>query len=108
MRKSWFLFGLPLCLAVLLAWGVAVEPGLLIGRHVSRNAWPGSDLKIVFFSDLHAGSPHIDREYVEKLIGRIDGESPDIILIGGDMVINGIIGGTKQSRSRMWRTCLAD
>ena len=66
---------------------------MLIKRQISRNSWPGAELKIAFFSDLHAGAPHIDRDYVENLIFRINAESPDLILIGGDMVINGIAGG---------------
>jgi hypothetical protein len=67
---------------------------MLIQQRIPPKVWPGSDLKIAFFSDLHAGAPHIDRAYVENLIARIAAESPDLILIGGDLVINGIVGGS--------------
>jgi predicted MPP superfamily phosphohydrolase len=77
----------------LASWGLLVEPGMLMRRHVSREGWPGTELKVAFFSDLHAGAPHIDQDYIEKLIARIAAESPDLVLIGGDLVINGIIGG---------------
>ncbi len=92
-RRHWLLRAILAFGTGLLAWGVFVEPGMLVKRQVVRNNWPGSELKIAFFSDLHAGAPHVDREYIEKLIARISAESPDLVLIGGDLVINGIIGG---------------
>lgn len=51
-------------------------------------------MRIAFFSDLHAGSPHINERYIKDLIQRINTLSPDIVLIGGDLVINGVIGGS--------------
>lgn len=92
-RKPWLLRVMLAFGAGLLAWGVFVEPGMLVQQQVVRDGWPGSELKIAFFSDLHAGAPHVDREYIENLIARISAESPDLVLIGGDLVINGIIGG---------------
>jgi uncharacterized protein len=92
-RRRWFWSACLTCCVGLSVWGVFVEPGILIERRVSRNDWPGADLKICFFSDLHAGAPHIDRKYVENLIVRIGSESPDLVLIGGDMLINGVVGG---------------
>lgn len=85
------------CLGILLLvaiWGVYFEPQQLVSRQVKRNSWPGSDLKIVFFSDLHAGAPYIDRPYIEGLVAAINAESPDLVLIGGDIVTTQAIGGT--------------
>lgn len=74
-------------------WGFFIEPGMLRERHESVAAWPGPKLKIAFFSDLHAGAPHINEKYIRDLIRRINEHNPDIILIGGDLVINGVVGG---------------
>lgn len=93
LRKHWFMTCVLACSVGLVTWGIFVEPGLLTKRQVLRDGWPGTALKIAFFSDLHAGAPHVDREYVKNLIVRIGAESPDLILIGGDLVINGIVGG---------------
>jgi len=49
----------------------------------------------VFFSDLHAGSPNIDEDYIKRLVTRINSQNPDLILIGGDLAINNILGGQK-------------
>ncbi|WP_374073496.1 metallophosphoesterase [Bdellovibrio bacteriovorus] len=79
---------------LILVWSVAIEPGLLIQRDVEVSKWPVSPLRIAFFSDLHAGAPYITESYIEDLISRINKMQPDIVLIGGDLVITGIIGGS--------------
>jgi uncharacterized protein len=92
--KHWLLGALLAASGVgLAAWGAFVEPGMLLRREVIRDGWPGSELRVAFFSDLHAGAPHVDRDYIENLIFRINSESPDLVLIGGDLVIHGIVGG---------------
>lgn len=83
------LISLGLCI-----WGLAIEPGLLKQKNISVSHWQNPPLRIAFFSDLHAGAPHINESYVKDLFQRINSLAPDIILIGGDLVINGIIGGT--------------
>jgi len=52
-------------------------------------------MTVVFFSDLHMGSPHVGKAYVERLVKRINDEKADLILIGGDLMINGVLGGTR-------------
>lgn len=74
-------------------WGVLIEPRLLTLREVHVQRWKGTPLKIAFFSDLHAGAPFIDEMYIQNLVHRINEMKPDLILIGGDLVINGIVGG---------------
>lgn len=78
----------------LAAWGFLVEPGMLTEREIKVSHWAGPPLKIAFFSDLHAGSPHIDADYIKDLVDTINALSPDLILIGGDIVINGVVGGS--------------
>lgn len=87
-----FISILGICVALSI-WGFVIEPSLLTQRDVAVTQWPGPPLRIAFLSDLHAGSPHINQEYIKNLISRINSMSPDIVLIGGDLVINGVVGG---------------
>lgn len=75
-------------------WSFFVEPSLLTQKNIAISKWQGPKLRIAFFSDLHAGSPYINEEYILNLIQRINDNSPDLILIGGDLLINGIVGGS--------------
>lgn len=75
-------------------WSFGIEPSLLVQRNINLSRWPGPPLRIAFFSDLHAGSPHVSEDYIERLIRKINLLSPDLVLIGGDLVINGVVGGT--------------
>jgi predicted MPP superfamily phosphohydrolase len=44
-----------------------------------------SDIRIVFFSDLHIG-PLVDWQYTRKLVELINAQNPDFIIIGGDLI----------------------
>ena len=74
-------------------WSFLIEPALLSINTQNKINWPIKPIKIVFFSDLHAGSPHINKSYIKKLVEKINKAQPDIILIGGDLVINEVLGG---------------
>jgi uncharacterized protein len=85
--------GLLLLIILPAIWGFLIEPSLLTQRDISLEHWEGPPLKIAFLADLHAGSPHIDDDYIVDLVKRINAMSPDLVLIGGDLVINGVLGG---------------
>ena len=74
-----------------------IEPHRLIERHVNLQIqhWPASldGMKILAVSDLHAGSPYINAKYLDELVGRINREQPDVVVLLGDFVIQGVIGG---------------
>jgi predicted MPP superfamily phosphohydrolase len=78
---------------LLFLWSFLIEPGFLTENIQTKNKWPYKSIKIVFFSDLHAGAPHIDEKYLINLVERINSHSADIVLIGGDLLINGVVGG---------------
>ncbi|MES2803719.1 MAG: metallophosphoesterase [Bdellovibrionota bacterium] len=84
--------GLFVFIVVGAVWSLFIEPSLLVQNN-QKFAWYGPQLRIAFFSDLHAGAPYITKEYIKKLIVRINEQKPDIILVGGDLVMNGVIGG---------------
>lgn len=70
-----------------------LEPSSLNESQIEFKDWPGPDLKIAFFSDLHAGAPYIDLLKIDRLVAAIMAHKPDMILIGGDLVIRNIVGG---------------
>lgn len=93
MRLKKFVIPIVTIFALVGVWSIFIEPGLLVQNNISKR-WAGPVLKVAFFSDLHAGAPHISIKYINDLVERINSESPDLILIGGDLVINGVVGGS--------------
>jgi uncharacterized protein len=89
-----------ICLAGLAlgAYGVFIEPGRLVVHSITIEsaAWPASQppLRIVFLTDLHVGAPHIDLARTREIVRRTNALKPDLVLLGGDYVIDGVIGGT--------------
>ncbi len=71
-----------------LAYGFFVEPKFLVVRHVgvvSEN-WNGPPLTIGLLADIHIGGQHVSAARVNKITAKMNAESPDIILLGGDYV----------------------
>ena len=92
INKSYVFYSFFLGLLILF-WSFLIEPGFLTENLQSKSKWPYKNIKIAFFSDLHAGSPHIDEKYLINLVERINSHSVDMVLIGGDLLINGVVGG---------------
>ena len=71
-----------------------IEPArLVVNRQELRlSRWPAelSGLRVAFISDLHVGSPHWGLSHVHELVSRVNAEQPDLILLGGDYLINDI------------------
>jgi uncharacterized protein len=89
------------CLAV---WAFWWEPASTVIRHVNL-AVPGwraehGGLKVALLTDLHVGAPHMSLGRLREVVGRVNGESPDLVIITGDFVIGGqdheggVVGGT--------------
>ncbi|MBK9313058.1 MAG: metallophosphoesterase [Acidobacteria bacterium] len=96
-------FGIILCLILLTAagtfvWGFIIEPDQLIVRQYTINLpkWPAElrGYRIAAMSDIHAGSPHIDREKLREIVSKVNSTRPDLVVIAGDFVIEGILGGS--------------
>ncbi|MEQ1722857.1 MAG: metallophosphoesterase [Pseudobdellovibrio sp.] len=95
LKKILSKFGIFSLIVLLISiWSFLIEPSLLKEQRIESSKWKGSSIRIVFFSDLHAGAPHINEKYISDLVLRINLLKPDVILIGGDLVINGVIGGS--------------
>jgi uncharacterized protein len=81
-------------------WAFWYEPSSLrVVRHklflARADAAPLSGLRIAVLSDIHAGAPYIDNDKLEKIVRQTNRERPDLILLTGDYVVNGVFGGAR-------------
>jgi len=78
-------------------WAFVIEPASLrVSEYtIEVPGWPEEfpDLKVAIIADLHVGSPFIDLDKVKKVVDLTNAQSPDLILMQGDFVIRGVIGG---------------
>jgi predicted MPP superfamily phosphohydrolase len=89
---------LPSAAALVLAlWGFWWEPASLYNEtHDLRlPSWPAecNDLRIAVLSDLHVGSPYNSLAKLEKIVTLTLAAEPDLVLLAGDYVIHGVLGG---------------
>lgn len=74
-----------------------VEPGWVVTREtrlpIAR--WPAAlgTLRIVAISDLHTGAPHVTVGKVADVVARVNAAHPDLVVLLGDYVIHGVLGG---------------
>jgi predicted MPP superfamily phosphohydrolase len=90
-----------LTLAIVLVpalWAVWWEPSslTLVEQTIAVQPWhvEHAGLKIAVMSDLHVGAPHRDLARLQEVVSLIDEQKPDLIVILGDFVIQGVLGGT--------------
>lgn len=78
-------------------WGFFWEPSRLsvVEHDLPLKHWPASlnGLRIAAISDIHAGSPWIDREKLERMVALTNAAKPDVIVLLGDYVIQNVPGG---------------
>ena len=81
----------------LLIWAVLVEPGRVVAREirVPIARWPDGlgPLRIAAIADVHAGAPHMTLDALGGIVATMNAARPDLIVLLGDYVIHGIIGG---------------
>jgi predicted MPP superfamily phosphohydrolase len=82
---------------VFVLWAFWWEPASVYNEvHDLRlAAWPSecSGLRVGVLSDLHVGSPYNGISKLEKIVSVTLAAEPDIILLAGDYVIHGVLGG---------------
>ncbi len=85
---------LPTTLAL---WAFWFEPASLRNeRHELRpSEWPRAcdGFRIAVLADIHAGSPYIGLSKLAKVVEKTNTARPDMILLAGDYVIHGVLGG---------------
>lgn len=91
-RLSLLIWGTLLLLA---GWSFGFEPGWLQQRQLTLAVenWSGPPLKIAVAADLHVGAPHAGVPMLRKVVDQLNAGSLDLILLPGDFVIQGVIGG---------------
>jgi hypothetical protein len=78
-----------LALALRAFW---IEPAQLVVTRASTT-WRGPTLKVALLSDLHIGAPHVGIEKLRRVVEMVNAESPDVVLLAGDFVTRGVLGG---------------
>lgn len=83
--------------AALAVWGFGLEPASLRNEStvLRPSHWPAScdGLRIAVLADLHVGSPHVGIGKLKEVVGLTNRAQPDVILLAGDLVIHGVVGG---------------
>ena len=83
---------------LLVCWSILIEPNRLIVKPttVAIAGWPPGfeQCKIVALSDLHVGAPHITLDKVRQIVQLTNEQQPDLIVLLGDYVIQGVLGGS--------------
>ena len=92
MKRLVILFGLLFALA---GWSFGFEPGWLQQRQLALTApgWTGKPLTIAVAADLHVGAPHAGPAMLRRVVDQLNAAQADLILLPGDFMIQGIIGG---------------
>lgn len=77
------------------AWGFGFEPGWLQQRDLTLAVadWTGPPMTIAVAADFHVGAPHAGLPMLRKVVDQLNAGSPDLILLPGDFVIQGVLGG---------------
>ncbi len=78
-------------------WAFWFEPASLKNEDYRLNlpGWPEScnGLRIAVLADLHVGSPFNGQQKLEETVELTQQAAPDLVLLAGDFVIHGVIGG---------------
>ncbi|MDR2188772.1 MAG: metallophosphoesterase [Azonexus sp.] len=76
-------------------WSVGFEPGWLQQRELTLTApgWRGPPLTLAVAADLHTGAPHAGLPMLRQVVDRLNASHADLILLPGDFVIQGVLGG---------------
>lgn len=79
------------------AWGFLVEPRMVKERHhrLESVRWPGycRDLRIAVLGDFQVGAPWFKIKHLDKVVARVNAMEPDLIVLLGDYVIEGVLFG---------------
>jgi predicted MPP superfamily phosphohydrolase len=87
--------GLFLTGILLALWSGWLEPASLrlSSYTVSQPSAALKGLRIAVISDLHGGAPYIDTEKIDQVVAMTNAARPDLVLLTGDYVITGVLGG---------------
>ena len=96
--RTKILIGLALVGTLLATWAFLIEPGSfrINEERISVPKWPAAcnGKRIAVLADLHVGSPHKGIDSLRDLVKKVNMAKPDLILMPGDFVIQGVVGGS--------------
>src|SRR5439155_1203453 len=96
LRPRW-LAVLAALAALAAVWGFAIEPNRLVVRETRLELprWPAvlDGLRLGVVADIHAGAPWIGDEKLRRLVAEVNGVHPDLVVLLGDFVVLGVLGG---------------
>jgi len=83
--------------ATLFVWGFGIEPASLStrGQTLRLPDWPAdcAGLRVAVLADVHTGSPWNGLGKLERIVEATNAAAPDLVLLAGDYVIHGVLGG---------------
>ena len=83
---------------VLGLWAFWVEPASLrvSTTEIEIAKWPKAcdGMEVLVLADLHVGSPYYGLEQLREVVAKANNLNPDLILLAGDFVIHGVVGGS--------------
>ena len=84
--------------SLLAIWAFYIEPASLRlnEERITVAKWPAecNGKRVAILADLHVGSPHKDIQSLRDLVKQVNAAKPDLILLPGDFVIQGVVGGS--------------
>jgi predicted MPP superfamily phosphohydrolase len=85
------------CVVVLGLWAFWLEPASLHNKNheIVLPSWPVScdGIRVAVLADLHVGSPYNGVDKLRRIVDLTLAAKPDLILLAGDYVIHGVVGG---------------
>src|SRR5881296_88963 len=98
MSRRWKLRAILITVFVAPAlWAFYIEPSSLRVQEdrLILPQWPEQDrgLRVALLADLHVGSPLNGLERLRRVVSETNAVHPDLILLAGDFVIHGVLGG---------------
>jgi len=94
-RRRWLRWSPLFVLVALAAWSFGFEPGWLAERRLDLASprWQLPEITVAMASDLHVGAPHASLAMLDRMVAGINAAKPDLIVLPGDFVIRGVLGG---------------
>ncbi len=81
------------------AWAFWLEPASLTSKEelIQLPEWPQacSNMDVAVLADIHTGSPFNHLDKLDEIVQTTNSADPDMVLLAGDYVIQGVVGGTE-------------
>ncbi len=83
---------------MLAGWAFYFEPSSfrINEERINVTKWPAecNGKRVAVLADLHVGSPHKGLDSLRDLVKKVNAAKPDLVVLPGDFVIQGVVGGS--------------